>query len=66
MAQRYYSISRGQTKKDVIDTSSSTAGASLEIRVDLAQVPADQGLMEVIRMLENVKMYLTQLKWPPA
>ena len=67
MAQRYYSLNRGQTKKDVVEDSSTTAGADVEVRIDLAGVDtSSQGKNEALQLLEYIKQAIKEDQFPPA
>lgn len=67
MAERFYGIDRGETKKDVTEGSSSTATTDVEVRIDLAGISTGaDGRNEVIQMLEYIKQAILEDSWPPA
>lgn len=67
MASRYYGIERGQTRKDVLEASS-TSSVGVELVVDLAKVSTDgQSQREILIAIEEIKQYIqTKAKFPPA
>lgn len=69
MASRYYGINKGQTKKDVVE-GSSTNSTGIELVVDLAAVTAtSKGQEEVLQALDYIRAYIMSkklTKWPPA
>jgi hypothetical protein len=67
MASRYYGVERGQTRKDVVE-GSSTNSTGIELVVDLTKVSADgYSQREILLALEYIKEYIqTKAKFPPA
>lgn len=67
MASRYYGVEKGQTRKDVVE-GSSTNSTGIELVVDLTKVTADStGMNEVLKGLEYIKEFImSKAKWPPA
>lgn len=67
MAERFYGLDRGQTRKDVTEGSSSTSTLDVEVRIDLAGIATNgTGRNEVIQMLEYIKQAILEDSWPPA
>jgi hypothetical protein len=67
MAERFYGINRGETEKDVVEGSATTATTDVEVRIDLAGIDTTgQGRNEVIQMLEYIKNAIMKDSWPPA
>ncbi len=67
MAERYYGLNLGETKKDVTEGSSSTATLDVEVRIDLAGVTGgSKGRLEAITMLKDIVRFIEEDTWPPA
>lgn len=62
MADRFYSVDKGETQGNITE-GSSTSSEDIELRIDLA--PAMSREMVVIA-LENIKNHIMKGNWPPA
>lgn len=61
MAQRYWSINFGQTEFNVTETATTTAGADIEVRVNLSAIPASEngGNAAVRQKLQEIENFIT-------
>ena len=64
MANRYYSASLGQDKTAVAETASTTAGASVEVRITYDATGMTK--QEALKLLEQIEYRITEETWPPA
>ena len=62
MASRYYALDIGLPQDDVVE-GSSTQSKTVEVAVDLADLPTRE---QVLVALKNIENYILQDVWPPA
>lgn len=64
MADRFYSCNFGQTKVDVAETATTTAGADVEVRV--TYTATNNGKQALLVALSVIAQRITEDTWPPA
>lgn len=64
MTDRFYSASLGQDKTAVVETATTTAGASVEVRITYDATGLTKG--EALKLLEQIEYRITEDTWPPA
>ena len=64
MTDRYYNGEFGATKVDIVEDSSSTAGADVELRITYDATGNSKNA--ALLVLEAIKQRLIEDSWPPA
>ena len=64
MANRFWSASLGQDKVAVAETGTTTAGASVEVRVTYDATGLNK--TEVLKLIEQIASRIVQDSWPPV
>ena len=66
MADRFWSASAGNDKVAVAETGSTTAGASVEVRITYDATPLLTNKAEALRCLDVIRQRIVEETWPPA
>lgn len=66
MADRFWSVSAGQSKHDVAETGTTTAGAHVEVRITYDNTVLAKNKLEALTLLDLLKAKITEDSWPPA
>jgi hypothetical protein len=63
MADRFYSLDRGETEFQITE-GAATSGEDIEVRFDLSVTGLERD--EVLRALEMIRNHIIKGNWPPA